>query len=101
MRTQRCTMNNQRCFRFVVRIGKLQFKTASLRKINLVGGQCKLAPDSTPNLYIYLWSVKCSFTGNFYKRNLAFSFNTCRTISSVSSHSSGSFIYFSPSLAGS
>src|SRR5438477_1304791 len=51
-------MNDQWSFGFIVRSGKLEFKSSPLGKIDLVGSQRKLSPDSAPYLHIDLWSIK-------------------------------------------
>src|SRR5437762_7634675 len=51
-------MNNQWSFGFIIGSGKLELKSSSLGKIDLVSGQRKLPSDSTPYLHIDLWPVK-------------------------------------------
>src|ERR1043165_9994265 len=69
------TMNDQWSFCFIILCCVLQFETAALCKINLVGCQSKFSSNGAPYLHVYFGSVKCSLIRNFYIRCFGFNQN--------------------------
>src|SRR5581483_4877817 len=60
---QRGPVNDQRRIGAVVLVGVLQFKTAALGKVNLVGSQRKLAANDAPYLYVDFGAIKSRLIG--------------------------------------
>ena len=48
------------------RVGVRQAEAPGLGEIDLIGGDCKLPPDGTPNLDVDLGAVKGGFIGHFF-----------------------------------